>query len=76
MLVSIYAEVTVLHVGAPLFTDVTTWFVQLPVPAAVKLLLTVEPSMSRNICTVVPPELACNTLPRICVPTGRVAPSS
>jgi hypothetical protein len=54
-----------LQVGAPLFTDVTTWFVQLPVPAAVKLLLTLEPGMSRNICTVVLPELACNTLPRI-----------
>ena len=73
---STYADVTVVHVGAPLFTDVTTWFVQLPVPAAVKLLLTFDPGISRNICTVVLPELACSTRPRICVPVGRVDPAS
>ncbi len=40
------------------------------------LLLTFDPGMSRNICTVALPELACSTRPRICVPVGRVAPAS
>jgi hypothetical protein len=40
------------------------------------LLLTLDPGMSRNICTVALPELACSTRPRICVPVGRVAPAS
>jgi hypothetical protein len=73
---STYAEVIVVHVGPPASTAVTAWFVQLPVPADVPLLLTFEPGMSRNICTVVLPALACSTRPRICVPVGRVAPAS
>src|SRR5579863_5228550 len=68
---STYADVSVVHVGAPAFTPVTAWFVQLPVPP-----LMLDPGMSRNICTVALPELACSTRPRICVPVGRVAPAS
>jgi hypothetical protein len=71
---STYADVIVVHVGPPVSTAVTAWFVQVPVPAP--LLLTFDPGMSRNICTVVLPALACSTRPRICVPVGRVAPAS
>jgi hypothetical protein len=40
------------------------------------LLLTLEPGISKNICTVVLPELACKTRPSTCVPLGCVAPAS
>jgi hypothetical protein len=73
---STYAEVIVVHVGPPVSDAVTAWFVQLPVPAFDVPLLTPDPGMSRNICTVALPALACNTRPRICVPVGRVAPAS
>jgi hypothetical protein len=73
---STYADVIVVQVGPPVSIAVTAWFVQLPVPADDPLLLTFDPGMSRNICTVVAPELACNTRPRICAPVGRVAPAS
>jgi hypothetical protein len=69
---STYAEVIVVQVGPPESTAVTAWFVQLPVPADVPL-LTFDPGISINICTVVLPALACSTRPRICVPVGRVA---
>jgi hypothetical protein len=72
---STYADVIVVHVGPPLNIAVTAWFVQLPVPSDAAL-LTFDPGMSRNICTVALPALACNTRPRICVPVGRVAPAS
>jgi len=71
---STYAEVIVVQVGPPISTAVTAWFVQLPVPAPP--LLTFEPGISRNICTVALPELACSTRPRICAPVGLVAPAS
>jgi hypothetical protein len=66
--------VIVEHVGPPVSTPVTAWFVQLPVPTAP--LLTFDPGISRNICTVALPPLACNTRPKICVPVGLVAPAS
>jgi hypothetical protein len=72
--VSTYADVIVVHVGPPLNTAVTAWFVQLPVP--VPALLTFEPGISKNIGTAVNPDVAAITRPRICVPVGRVAPAS
>jgi hypothetical protein len=73
---STYAEVIVVHVGPPVSVAVTAWLMQLPVPAFEVPLLTPDPGISRNICTVALPELACNTRPKICVPVGRVAPAS
>jgi hypothetical protein len=40
------------------------------------LLLTFDPGISRNICTVALPELACNTRPNTWIPLGCVAPAS
>jgi hypothetical protein len=73
---STYPDVIVVHTGPPVSNVVTAWFVQLPVPAFAVPPLTFDPGISRNICTVALPALACNTRPRICVPVGRVAPAS